>query len=99
MQVAVGIWSFAAGGEPFRGDEALTRDEAARERNWELCISLDGHIAGKGIREIAEYLHRAERVAVDWGADSGLRARTRRLVGKARRRAGGERATPRGNSP
>ena len=68
-------------------------------RNRELGISLDGHIAGKGIRKIAEELHRGERVAVDRGPDSGLRPRTRRLVGKACQRAGGGRAMPRGNSP
>ena len=50
----------------------------------DVLIALEGHRAGKSLREIAEDLFGAEVVAADWGPDSGVRARTRRLLHKAR---------------
>ena len=44
---------------------------------------FEGQVAGKSVHEIAEDLSSAERMAVDWGSDSRLRARTRWLVRKA----------------
>ena len=71
----------------FRGAGALTREEAMTDGNRELLIALDGHVAGKSMREIAEDLYGAERVAAEWRSDSVLRARTRRLLSKAQSHA------------
>ena len=64
-----------------------------------FSFALDRHIAVKGMREIAEDLYGAERVAAEWGPDSGLRARTRRLIGKAQGHAGSRGAMPGASSP
>ena len=75
----------------FKGDGALTRDEATAGGSRELLIALDGHGAGKSTREIAEDLYGAERVEGEWGPDGVLRSRVRRLVRRARAHAKRER--------
>lgn len=52
--------------------------------------ALDATLAGASLREVAEGLFGAETVATSWHADSGLRARVRRLVrrGEALMRGG-----------
>ena len=65
----------------------MTREEAMTDGNRELLIALDGHVAGKSMREIAEDLYGAERVVAEWRSDSVLRARTRRLLSKAQSHA------------
>ena len=65
----------------------MTTQDSAADRDWELRIALDGHAAGRSVREIAEDLYGSESVASDWGADSVLRAQTRRLVRKAQAHA------------
>ena len=65
----------------------MTREEVTSFGERELRIALDGHMAGKSMREIAEDLYGAEIVAAEWTPDGVLRARTRRLLHKARMRA------------
>ena len=67
----------------FKGDGELTRDEATAEGDRELLIALDGHAAGKSVREIAENLYGAERVAAQWSPDGVLRSQVRRLLRRA----------------
>lgn len=62
----------------------MTKAEAIGDRDREVLIALEGRLARKSIREIAEDPYGAERVAADWGSNSGLRARTRQLLRKAR---------------
>ena len=59
-------------------------DEGRGDGGRELLIARDGYSAGKSIREIAQDLFGAEVVVADWDPDSGVRARTRRLLHKAR---------------
>ena len=66
----------------------MTADEAARSGDRDLVIAFDGHKAGKGLREIAEDLYGVETVAAEWGPDSGLRRRTRRLLRTVQNEAG-----------
>ena len=42
-------------------------------------LRLEGHVAGKSVREIAVDLCGAERVATEWTADGVLRVQVRRL--------------------
>ena len=62
----------------------MKKDGAMDDGDREVLIALDGQRAGKSMREIAEELFGAERVAAEWSADGGVRLRTRRLVQKAR---------------
>ena len=50
----------------------------------ELLPAFDAARAGLPLREIAASLYGADRVATEWACDSPMRARTRRLVNKAR---------------
>ena len=65
----------------------MKKGGAMKEGDREVLIALDGHRAGKSLREISEDLFGAERVAAEWSADSGVRLRTRRLVQKAQAHA------------
>ena len=46
--------------------------------------ALAGLRSGKSMREIAVDLYGADRVAADWHGASGMRAKVRRLVNRAR---------------
>ena len=50
----------------------------------ELLPAFDAARAGLPLREIAASLYGADRVATEWACDSPMRARTRRLVSRAR---------------
>ena len=63
-------------------DRALTRDRVTEDR--EIRIALEGHRAGRSLREMAEDEYGPARAAANWGADSWTRARTRWLLRKAR---------------
>ena len=52
------------------------------------AIALAGRRAGKAMREIAIDLYGRERVEADWHADSWMRAKIRRLLYRAKARAG-----------
>ena len=81
--------------EPRRGREGmrlsgqgtLMSEQATGDGDRELLMALDGHIAGRSMREIAVDLYGAERVAAEWAPDGVLRAQTRRLLRKARAHA------------
>ena len=62
-----------------------------KDGDREVLIALDGQRAGKSMREIAEDVFGAERVAAEWSADGGVRLQTRRLVQKARAHANADR--------
>ena len=47
-------------------------------------VALAGIWSGKSMREIAVDLYGADQVAADWHDDSGMRAKVRRLVNRAR---------------
>ncbi len=49
----------------------------------ELLAVLDGHLAGKSDREVAEDLYGHDRVAAEWREDSWMRSAVRRRVKKA----------------
>ena len=66
----------------------MTRDEATKDEA--LRVALDGRRARKSLREIAEDLYGVATVAGDWDADSWTRARSRRVVRKARAAAEGD---------
>lgn len=53
----------------------------------ELLIALDGDLAGKSERQIAEDLFGRERVVAEWGSDSWMRSRVRRRLAKGRKLA------------
>ena len=61
----------------------MTQGGAKDDGDREVLIALEGHRAGKSLREIAEDLYGAEVVAAQWDADSWVRLRTRRLLRKA----------------
>ena len=48
------------------------------------AVALAGIRSGKSMREIAVDLYGADQVAADWHDDSGMRAKVRRLVRRAR---------------
>ena len=48
------------------------------------AVALAGIRSGKSMREIAVDLYGADVVAAGWHGDSGLRAKVRRLVHRAR---------------
>ena len=58
----------------------MKKDGAMDDGDREVLIALGGHRAGKSMREIAEDMFGAERVAAEWSANSGVRLRTKRLV-------------------
>lgn len=74
----------------------MAREEVMADGDRELLIALEGHAAGKSLREIAEELHGAEVVAAEWSSDSVLRARMKRLLWKARSQTGLTRRRGRG---
>ena len=47
-------------------------------------VALTGLRGGKSLREIANDLYGADRVAADWHGDSWMRAMVKRLVDRAR---------------
>ena len=65
----------------------MKKDGAMEGGDRKILIALDGHRAGKNLREIAEDVFGAERVAAEWSANSGVRLRTKRLVQKAQAHA------------
>ena len=67
----------------------MRKDGAMKDGDREVLIALAGQRAGKSMREIAEDVFGAERVAAEWQEDGGMRSRTRRLVQKARAHAEG----------
>jgi len=71
---------------------AQTRERPSPTALQELhsLQALDAHLAGASLREVATGLFGADAVAMGWHTDSGLRARTRRLVrrGEALMRGG-----------
>ena len=71
----------------FRGEGALTSGTPTANSDREMVIALDGHLTGKCMREIADDLYGAERVAAEWTSESVLCARARRLLRKARAEA------------
>ena len=64
----------------------MRKDGTMKDGDREVLIALDGQRAGKSMREIAEDVFGAERVAAEWYADGGVRLRTRRVIQKARGR-------------
>ena len=65
----------------------MKKGGAMEDGDREVLIALDGHRAGKSLREIAEDVFGAERVAAERSANSGVRLRTKRLVHKAQAHA------------
>ena len=61
----------------------MTSGTRSLDGEREFLIGLDGQVAGKSLREIAEDLYGARSVAADWNRDGLLRVRTRRLVRRA----------------
>ena len=80
----MGVSRYGRGRRRFTRRDALTREETTADGENEVLTALDGELAGKSLREIAEYLCGAERVSAEWSSESVLRARTRRLVLRAR---------------
>ena len=65
----------------------MRREDSAAGGDRELGIALDGHSAGRCMREIAADLYGSVRVASDRGSDSVLCARTRRLIRRSQAQA------------
>ena len=65
----------------------MTREETTAHGERDVLIALEGHAAGRSMREIAEDLCGAERVSAEWSSESVLCARTQRLLQRARARA------------
>ena len=65
----------------------MTREDSAAGGDGELGMALDGDTAGWSMREIAADLYGSVRVASDWGLDSVMCARTRRLIRRSQAQA------------
>ena len=65
----------------------MSREYSAAGGDRELGIVLDGRTAGRSMREIAADLYGSVRVASDWGSNSVLCARTRRLIRRSQDQA------------
>ena len=59
---------------------AMKKGQAMGDEDREVVIALDGHRAGKSMREIAENLYGAAHVAENWDVQSWMRWRMRRLL-------------------
>ncbi|MGV7186992.1 DUF2285 domain-containing protein [Xanthomonas axonopodis] len=87
--LALGVASLK-GHSPQAFAQARERPSPTALQELHSLQALDGYLAGASLREIATGLFGADAVAAGWHTDSGLRARTRRLVrrGEALMRGG-----------
>ena len=67
----------------------MKKGQAMGDEDREVVIALDGHRAGKSMREIAENLYGAAHVAENWDVQSWMRWRMRRLLQMTRTHGNG----------
>src|SRR3546814_14217441 len=81
--LAAGLDALSAATEAAPMAAARSRPTPAAVLELHTLQALDATLAGASLREVAEGLFGTDAVVADWHADSALRARVRRQIGRA----------------